>query len=638
VSLPDNLQTDPLLLFLAILLLMIAHGARAARWAFLFPRKYLTGRLTLLMALGIGYAVNALVPLRVGELIRGAVVTRLKNVRFSYVMATIVAERVADLVVLGILIAVTAAHRTHAMAVAALFVGVAAVTVLLALTIQSSGRARRLVWAAAGVFNDRIRVALADFVWSGAEMLVGGALLRWRFLLGTVVMWALYMAAYAAFGRAIGAPVLDVVAAIVQQPLESLAVSLSGSGTIPEQSSLLIFVLTPILLILGYGLLMQSQAFARSANLILRHGKSGQGSPNAQSERFSAASGYESFLGALFSGDDQTVSGFGMEAIDDCIVHKFYHGGSDAVTALVEANQRLIIRKFAVGDAANKLKVQADWLRRHSVPDLPLVDVIGERIGTSVYSYDMPLVTPANDFYDVIHSSSALRNRERLIRVLGLADGLHTRTAAGEAEPADVIRYVDEKVTANAAKIEDFARHAIGRDDYSINEVPYDLKEWRCFSDRDWVLAQLRDRRVATVHGDLTVENVIVAPDHQLGLYIIDPNPANIFESPLIDWAKMMQSLHLGYETLNRGISCSQAGSAIQLAAARSQAYAELHDLLEQEIMSRFGDDGLREVYFHEMVNYLRLTTYKLRQSHVRGLGFFACTSLLLRRYRERWR
>ena len=56
------------------------------------------------------------------------------------------------------------------------------------------------------------------------------------------------------------------------------------------------------------------------------------------------------------------------------------------------------------------------------------------------------------------------------------------------------------------------------------------------------------------------------------------------------------------------------------------------------EIVARFGDDdALREVYFHELVNYLRLTLYKIRQSPTRGLAFFGCTSLLLRRYTERF-
>jgi hypothetical protein len=98
-----------------------------------------------------------------------------------------------------------------------------------------------------------------------------------------------------------------------------------------------------------------------------------------------------------------------------------------------------------------------------------------------------------------------------------------------------------------------------------------------------------------------------------------------------------MQSLHLGYETLNRGIQCTQDGASLRLAAARSQAYAELHGDLEARIVAELGEDGLREVYFHEIVHYLRLTTYKIRQSRTRGLGFFACTSLLLRQYRERW-
>ncbi len=637
---PAVLQANPILLAIAVLLLVVAHSARAARWAFLFPRNYVTGRLTLLLGLGVGYAVNALIPLRIGEIVRGAVVTRVNKVRFSYVMATIVGERVADLAVLALIIAVTAprsANPDHAILTATLFATFAALAIGLALVIRRSARARRLVWNAAGIFNARIRLGIADFVWATTEMLLGGALLRWRFVAATVVMWGLYMTAYSAFGRAIGAPVLDVVAAILQQPLGSLADSLANSGTIPDETSLWIFAATPILLILGYGALMQSHGFARAANLILRHGRSGRGSPNAQRDRFSAATSYESFLGALFSGEDQAVSGFGMEAIDDCIVHKFYHGGSDAITALVEANQRLVIRKFAVGSAAAKLKTQAEWLRRYAAPSLPLAEVISDRGNGSVYSYDMPLVTPANDFYDVIHSSPTARNRERLLQVLGCIDALHARTVAPEADPRLVASYLQEKVSRNAATIVDFARHAIGSDAYSINDVEHDLGEWRNFADPDWLQAQLRDRRVATIHGDLTIENVIIAPDYPRGLYIIDPNPENVFDSPLIDWAKMMQSLHLGYETLNRGISCSLSSGAIQLTAARSQAYAELHQTLEAEIKSRFGEDGVREVYFHELVNYLRLTTYKIRQSHTRGLGFFACCSLLLRRYRERY-
>ena len=629
------------LLAAAVLLLLSAHAARAARWAFLFPKKHAhTGRFALLMGLGIGYAVNALVPLRVGELIRGAVVTRIKKVRFPEVMATIVAERVADLAVLSLLIGATASRSgqpSAAAGTALLFAGGAGVAIALALLVRHSAAARRLLWKAAGIFNGRIRLGFADFAWATAETVLGGALLRWRFVVATVGMWALYAAAYAAFGRATGANLFDVAAAVLQQPLGSLTTGIAAPAGVADRTVFHAFVLAPVAFILLFGLATQSRPLARAADLVLRFGKTGRGVPKVQSDRFSAPSSYESFLAALFSGEDRAVSGFGMAAIDDCIVHKFFHGGSDAITALVETEQRLIIRKFAVGPAADKLKIQAAWIREHSAPDLPLVEVIADRNGSSLYSYDMPMVTPANDFYDVIHSSSAERNRQRLIQVLDRAQNLHARSLAGPAPPEIVAGYLHEKATRNAAAILAFARHRIGSEEYSINDAPCHLGEWHCLSDGDWLSAQIRHRDVATIHGDLTIENVIIAPDHPHGLYIIDPNPENIFDSPLIDWGKMMQSLHLGYETLNRGIACSISGNAIKLAAARSQAYAELHDTLEAEIRSRFCDDRLREVYFHELINYLRLTTYKIRQCPERGLGFFACTSLLLKRYRERF-
>ena len=632
--------TDQYLLFAAaVLLLLLAHGLRAVRWAFLFPKAYLAGRLPLLFGLGLGYAANALVPLRIGEVIRAAMVTRLAKVRFSYVMATIVAERVADLAILTLLIAASSglsANPSYALTTALLFAVGTALSFVAAIMVRRSAAVRNMVWKAAGIFNDRIRIGIGDFVWSAAEMIAGGSLFRWRFVAATVIMWILYTLSYAAFANSIGAPVLDVVAAILQQPLESLAASIRQADTIPNETALLIFALTPVLLILAHGGLMQSRAFAQAADPILRHGMSGRGLPDARRDRFSAASAYESFLNALFSGEDQAVSGFGIAAIDDCIVHKFYHGGSDAITALVETEQRLTIRKFAVGGAAAKLREQADWLRSHSGCGLPLVEVIRERAGDNLYSYDMPLVTPANDFYDVIHSSARLRNSDRLMQVLERLDAFHARTISEGADLA-ISRYLNEKGAANAATILGFARHAVGSDEFTINGTQYTFEEWRCLEDSDWLVAQIRDRRVATIHGDLTIENVIIAPEHPFGLYIIDPNPQNIFNSPLIDWAKMMQSLHLGYETMNRGISCSIAAGAIRLATARSQAYAELHEALETEIRARFGEDGLREVYFHELINYLRLTTYKIRQSRERGLGFFACTTLLLRRYRERY-
>ena len=94
-----------------------------------------------------------------------------------------------------------------------------------------------------------------------------------------------------------------------------------------------------------------------------------------------------------------------------------------------------------------------------------------------------------------------------------------------------------------------------------------------------------------------------------------------------------MQSVNLGYEGLNRNFSCGFGEDWIQLAFTKSVAYADLHTQLENLACEHYGEDGLREVYFHELTHYLRVTPYKIRQDAKKALCFFACTSILLDRY-----
>ncbi|HWT12707.1 MAG TPA: lysylphosphatidylglycerol synthase domain-containing protein, partial [Allosphingosinicella sp.] len=147
----------PVLLIASVLLLLAAHVARAVRWGFLFPKKQAqSDRTGLLIGLGIGYAINALVPFRVGEVLRGVVASRLRQTRLAEVMATIVAERVADLLILALFIAATwrgAADPAFAFSTAALFAATAITIGAGAIALLRSAALRRLVWRAAGIFN-----------------------------------------------------------------------------------------------------------------------------------------------------------------------------------------------------------------------------------------------------------------------------------------------------------------------------------------------------------------------------------------------------------------------------------------------------------------------------------------------------
>jgi hypothetical protein len=440
------------------------------------------------------------------------------------------------------------------------------------------------------------------------------------------------------FGRAVGESLNDTIYALLGSPLRPVVERLADK-TYHDGLALMVFTALPILGVLGWGLVHEWSKIPRTLRTVVRY----RGPPAGwwsmlARDRFKTENEYEYFLVALFSGDDQLVTQFGLQAINEGIVHKLFPGGSDAIVALVEIDEQLLIRKYAVGSASDKLKVQLDWLRTHRGSDLSLVDVIAEHEGPGFFRYDMPFVVPSNDFYDVIHTLPIEHSQALLTNLIANISTFHNQTSNGEADSKTIEAYLGKKVVQNAREVLDFARTMLPDTSFEINGTSYNLDEWKRFEDMDWLSSQVRDTRTAMIHGDLTIENIIIAPNRKCGWYMIDPNPVNLFESPLIDWSKLMQSLHLGYEGLNRGAPCSLTGNSISLSFTKSHAYANLHAHLENLIgsMNSQRGDTLREVYFHELVNYLRLTPYKIRQNSRKGLTFFACTNLLLRRYLER--
>lgn len=86
---------------------ILSHVSRAYRWKFLLePMGYFPKFINTLLAVFIAYLVNLLVP-RAGEVSRAAVMANYEKIPFEKAFGTIVAERVADLIMMLIIITVT---------------------------------------------------------------------------------------------------------------------------------------------------------------------------------------------------------------------------------------------------------------------------------------------------------------------------------------------------------------------------------------------------------------------------------------------------------------------------------------------------------------------------------------------------
>lgn len=83
----------------AIAAIVASIGVRALRWRLLFyPRTDLRFS-SLFGALNVGYLVNDVLPLRLGEVVRAYLLSQLEDVRAARALSTVAVERVLDMVV-----------------------------------------------------------------------------------------------------------------------------------------------------------------------------------------------------------------------------------------------------------------------------------------------------------------------------------------------------------------------------------------------------------------------------------------------------------------------------------------------------------------------------------------------------------
>jgi uncharacterized protein (TIRG00374 family) len=87
----------------AIILYFIAVWVRSVRWGLLLPEHSVT-TITLFKALVVGFTVNNLLPLRVGEVARAFLLARWCRVPYGTTVASLVVERVLDGLALAILL------------------------------------------------------------------------------------------------------------------------------------------------------------------------------------------------------------------------------------------------------------------------------------------------------------------------------------------------------------------------------------------------------------------------------------------------------------------------------------------------------------------------------------------------------
>ena len=185
-------MVNPIWIVISLLFGLLSHFSRAYRWKYLLePLSYKPKFLTSFMAIMIGYCANTFI-IRSGEVLRAVTLSKTDNIPFEKAFGTIVAERIADLIVL--LLIMTTAVVLQSTALVAYFKENANPTgfiILLAVGLTAGIIGLRLLKKSSHPFIQKIRnfgLGLLDGVKSILHMKHNTA-----FIFHTLFIWGMYV-------------------------------------------------------------------------------------------------------------------------------------------------------------------------------------------------------------------------------------------------------------------------------------------------------------------------------------------------------------------------------------------------------------------------------------------------------------
>lgn len=621
----------------AVILLFAGHYFRVLRWRQFIEIYELPGRSMLMRALSVGYVVNFFIPFRIGDLVRAVLSGRKLNNGFSFALATIIVDHVLDVPVVGciflIMLLFNPTDKEIFYSLVFYIIILLLFLLFLVLAIVLNGKVKKIIKKVCSIFNSQIELRLMFFSW--------GCIVAFKDIFRNInkrklffysgMMWIIYLLSYFCITEYL------ILSGITLKFNDFFALLFSGGSMknsliisawqMSEGVSLLYILSCYIILPLGL-ILILSNLPEYMKNHVRQLMTSTAGVPQmlnllphiSEQDRLQ-------FLETYFSDYRRDYFENYLELNRDIRIIQDFSAGSNATTMLCMDEEKTFFRKYAFGKDGSKLYEQVKWIREHQ-SDLYLPYILREQHESKYCCYDMEYHATAVGMFNYIHSTPTNQSWAVLRQALSdLSKQLHSLNChAGDSETLQ--KYIDTKVTGNIAKIESSREihQLLDYDNLMINGRKYrNLKQLKRWLEPEFLTTIFCDDNYSDIHGDLTVENIICWENgHESPYYFIDPNRGNIHESPALDYAKLLQSLHGGYEFLMRTEHIEVKNNNINFLFTCSKSYAELFRLYREYLHEQFSYAQVRSIFFHEVVHWLRLMPYKIEKNGSRAVLFYA--------------
>ena len=488
------------------------------------------------LALSVGYFVDFFLPFRMGELIKALVYKSQSNQRLEAIISSIIFERITDL--LFVAAACLLIFHAYFWVVGLFLLGVYLTCCSLLIMTRCSVVFRHLISSTFSIFNSSIRVLALDIIWRAA-IFHGenrGGFAPWYIAI-SIAMWATYAVSLVLFAKAVGFDHIKVFELIYVSRLSD-AMPIIAKLPIDASIPFTIYILSPLAMLMIVLLLTKFTWFAPVKPMLKSVEatvfKSANHSP---SSRLSYSDGreYTKWVLELFSKTKSDNALYAQEALKNTSTIKIFVGGSGATTALIKEAAGLKVRKYSAPSDGDKLKEQHQWLVANS-NKLPVINVHAMCSSRHIAYYDMEYLSGYQTFSTAIHQNTIKTSMDIFDEILTTIKNYHHQTAGSVASANQVMSYVEARCVSNFVLAKSRVENLVGTMPSHINNEAVDPSIFAFISDGQKLAALLNNRNQSEIHGDLTLENVMVKSEfHTSNCWkLIDPNPLANLARPFL--------------------------------------------------------------------------------------------------------
>jgi hypothetical protein len=610
-------------------------------------------------AFSIGQLFNSLLPLRLGEFVRADILAQRLHLSYTFSLVMILIERTIDLAIvtimgiISLLLLPTIPHTAPALMLLALLVTALALILIWILRRQPK-------WFRSGVknttriFNPGVRDHLRFDVWTIRYGLQRTLTPRVLLVYGaeTAIMWLLYLVST-------GVLIVALLPGIALHDLFNLSIApylgigvpagpaalgafsntvkkVSELSTIAGGSEALNLTLLPwcliVLPICVVGLLLLLFRTEEPFWAARPKTSSAQSIINKLERRENISEDLTTFLDSYFASGNLSEIVHRLESEGRFALIRFFRGGSDAITILAMEHGKRTVKKIIPLKFEDRLKAQYDWLHKYGGHGIVTTD--NEVRGSDYYSIDIAYDPNTEAFYDYLHTEPVASSQKILSTSLRTLDSqVYTQKTPRHETDTFLDSYINKHITTcvtKAGTVDPNVLAAVEPKELIVNGVSYrNLRQ--CISTLREDPRILDDLLYFTgtpaVHGDMIVDNLLVNRKTSEPL-IIDPAPdGNMFVGPVFDFAKLMQSLHHGYEFLLRDESPVELKNSneINFQDQISEKYRKLDEFVRNELATEYlTPRERRAMLFHGAVLYLRRLKHQVYYTPVNTLKFYA--------------